>query len=218
MKFFLDYISNVLPDLGADYVRQQTFEEFAMEIIEAKLEVKNPNNNLSEIVNKGKEKTELLRASAKFKSSMNFKYYIDEWLNDFYNNILPKSDFKILDCKVMDYTEIQDILNESLKTNSLKSSIEILSNIMQKKVLNMSNELIQKITAVRKQKLEKIDNNLSVENQQEIRKRIFEESEYEITQLLKGGKKLVLDYIKKIKIERVQDIYMKIINDKERLK
>lgn len=217
-RFFLDYISNVLPDLGVDYVRQQTFEEFTLEIIEAKLEVENPNNNLSEIVNKGKDKTELLRASAKFKSSMNFKYYIDEWLHDFYNNILPKNDFKILDCKVMDYTEMQDILNESLKTNSLKFSIEILSIILQKKVSNRSNELIQKITAIRKQKLEKIDINLSVENQQEIRKRIFEESEYEITQLLKGGKKLVLDYIKKIKIERVQDIYKKIINDKERLK
>ena len=217
-RFFLDYISNVLPDLGVDYVRQQTFEEFALEIIEAKLEVENPNNNLSEIVNKGKEKTELLRTSAKFKSSMNFKYYINEWLNDFYNKVLPKSDFNILDCKVMAYTEMQEILKESLKTNSLKSSIEILSNILQKKVLNMSNELIQKITAVRKQKLEKIDNSLSLELQQEIRKKIFEESEYEIAELLKGGKRLVLDYIKKIKLERVQDIYKKIINDKERLK
>lgn len=217
-RFFLDYISNVLPDLGVDYVRQQTFEEFAMEIIEAKLEVENPNDKLSEIVNNGKEKTELLRASAKFKSSMDFKYYIDEWLYDFYNNILPKNDFKILDFKVMGYEDLKEILNESLKTNSLKSSIEILSNIMQKKVLNMSNDLIQKITAIRKQKIEKIDNNLSEENQQETRKKIFEESEYEITQLLKGGKKLVLDYIKKIKIERVQDIYKKIINDKERLK
>ncbi len=217
-RFFLDYISNVLPDLGVDYVRQQTFEEFALEIIEAKLEVENPNNNLSEIVNKGKEKTELLRTSAKFKSSMNFKYYINEWLNDFYNKVLPKSDFNILDCKVMAYTEMQEILKESLKTNSLKSSIEILSNILQKKVLNMSNELIQKITAVRKQKLEKIDNSLSLELQQEIRKKIFEESEYEIAELLKGGKRLVLDYIKIIKLERVQDIYKKIINDKERLK
>ena len=217
-RFFLDYISNVLPDLGVDYVRQQTFEEFALEIIEAKLEVENPNNNLSEIVNKGKEKTELLQTSAKFKSSMNFKYYIDEWLNDYYNKVLPKSDFNILDCKVMDYKEMQEILNESLKTNSLKSSIEILSNILQKKVSNMSNELIQKITAERKQKLEKIDKSLSLELQQEIRKKIFEESEYEIAELLKGGKRLVLDYIKKIKLERVQEIYKKIINDKERLK
>ena len=32
-KFFLDYISNVLPDLGVDYVRQQTFEEFMLENI-----------------------------------------------------------------------------------------------------------------------------------------------------------------------------------------
>ena len=131
-RFFLDYISDVLPDLGVDYVRQQTFEEFALEIIGAKLEIENPNNILSEIVNNGKEKTELLQASAKFKSSMNFKYCIDDWLYDFYNDILPKNDFKILDCKVIDYKEMQMLLKENLKTNSLKSSIENLSKTMQK--------------------------------------------------------------------------------------
>ena len=216
-RFFLDYISDVLPDLGVNYVRQQTFEEFALEIIGAKIEVENPNIILSEIVNSMKDKTEILKASAKFKSSMNFKYFIDDWLNDFYNNIIPKKDFKILDYTIMNIKEMQDILFENLKTNSLKSSIEILSNIIQKKVSNLSNELIQKITTKRKEKIDKIDSTLDYEQQQEIRKKIFEESEYEITQLLKGGKKLVLDYIKTIKIPKVQELYKIIINEKERL-
>lgn len=217
-RFFLDYISNVLPDLGVDYVRQQTFEEFALEIIGTKLEVENPNDKLSKIVNMRKDKTKFLQLSAKFKSSIEFKYFIDEWLNDYFDEILPKEDFKVLEFKVMDYKEMQDILKHNLKENSLKLSFEILSNIMQKKVANMSNELFDKITATRKMKIEKIDKNLDSNIQQEIRKKIFEESEYEIAQLLKGGKKLVIDYIKKIKIDKIQDIYKKIINDKARLK
>ena len=32
-KFFLNYISNVLPDLGVENVRQYTFEDLAYEII-----------------------------------------------------------------------------------------------------------------------------------------------------------------------------------------
>ena len=217
-RFFLDYISNVLPDLGVDYVRQQTFEEFALEIIGTKLEIENSNDKLSKIVNMGKDKTKTLQLSAKFKSSIEFKYFIDEWLNDYFDKILPKEDFKVLEFKVMDYKEMQDILKQNLRESSLKLSIEILSNIMQKKVANMSNELFDKITATRKMKIEKIDKNLDSNIQQEIRKKIFEESEYEIAQLLKGGKKLVTDYIKKIKIDKIQDIYKKIINDKERLR
>ena len=51
-KFFLDYISNVLPDLGVDYVRQQTFEEFMFENIEGNIEIEPINTELSNIVNK----------------------------------------------------------------------------------------------------------------------------------------------------------------------
>lgn len=217
-RFFLDYISNVLPDLGVDYVKQQTFEEFALEILGLKLDVENPNDKLSKIVNNEKEKTKLIQDSARFKSSIEFKHFLDEWLKYYYNNILPKEDFEILGFKVIEYNEIQGLLNESLKTNSLKASIDILNKIMQKRVSNMSDELIQKITSNRKVKLDRIDSNLGFEKQQEIRKKIFAESEYEIAELFKGGKKLVIDYIKKIKIGRVQDIYKTILNDKERLK
>ena len=54
-KFFLDYISNVLPDLGVDYVRQQTFEEFALDNINDKIQIINPNIELSKIVDEKKE-------------------------------------------------------------------------------------------------------------------------------------------------------------------
>lgn len=217
-KFFLDYISNVLPDLGVDYVKQQTFEELSLEFIDAKLKVENPNYGLSKIVNEGTDKTELLRASAKFKSSIKFKSFIDECIKNFENNILPKEDFKILNYKIMDYYELQMILDENLKHNSLKQSIEILSNVLQKKVLNLSGELIKKITEDRKNKINEISKDLEIKTQQQIRMNIFSESEYEITHLLKGGKKLVKDYINKIKIEKTLALYKKIINDKERLK
>lgn len=49
-KFFLDYISNVLPDLGVDYVRQETFEQLALDIIDEKLEIENVNTKLVEIL------------------------------------------------------------------------------------------------------------------------------------------------------------------------
>lgn len=217
-RFFLDYISNVLPDLGVDYVKQQTFEEFALEILGLKLNVENPNDKLAKIVNSEKEKTKLVQDAARFKSSIEFKHFLDDWLKYYYNNILPEEDFEILGFKVIEHKEIQGLLNESLKTNSLKVSIDILSKIIQKRVSNMSDELIQKITSNRKVKLDRIDSNLGFEKQQEIRKKIFAESEYEIAELFKGGKKLVIDYIKKIKIGRVQDIYKTILNDKERLK
>ena len=51
----------------------------------------------------------------------------------------------------------------------------------------------------RKSKLYNIDKNLSDDKVKEIRLEIFKETEYEMQQLFKGGKKLVLDYLKNFK-------------------
>lgn len=214
-KFFLDYISNVLPDLGVDYVRQQTFEEFSTEIIGDKFNVKSPNIELSKIVNEGKEKTKQIQKSAEFKSSIGFKNLIDEYLEELQENIIPKEDFNILGYVILEYNEIKNIIKESLKRNSLKKSIEILSGILQNKTANNAYELVEKITQKRKEKINKIDVSLSEETQQEVRKTIFEETEYEVSQLLKGGKKLVIDYIKTMKLEKAFLHYRKIINNKK---
>ena len=51
-KFFLNYISNVLPDLGVENVKQYTFEDFAYEVIGKKLKISDNNEKLVTIVNK----------------------------------------------------------------------------------------------------------------------------------------------------------------------
>lgn len=51
-KFFLNYISNILPDLGVDDVRQCTFEDFAYDVIGKKLKISDNNEKLVVIVNK----------------------------------------------------------------------------------------------------------------------------------------------------------------------
>ena len=214
-KFFLDYISNVLPDLGVDYVRQQTFEEFSNEIIGGKLKIEDPNIELAKIVNEGRDKTRLIQDSARFKSSMECRKVIDEYLTNLIDELLPKEDFKIANYVIVEYQEIKRMLRESLSRNCVKDSIDIVSNILQKKVSNISNELIEKITFNRREKINNIDTNLDEETQQRLRKEIFEETEYEVTQLLKGGKKLVTDYIKQIKLEKSIEHYKKIIGSKQ---
>ena len=212
-KFFLDYISNVLPDLGVEYVRQQTFEEFMLENIDANIEVNPINVELSNIVNQN-GKTELIKKSANFKSALRYKELIDEFIDKFLQNCLPKEDFKISGIVVFNYDEIIDIFMNYIKNNSINDSKKMLTAILQKRVSNISDELIDKLSKQRKNKLDNIDNNLSDDKIKEIRLEIFKETEYEIQELLKGGKKLVLDYLKNFKIEKVLPIYKKIINDK----
>lgn len=213
-KFFLDYISNVLPDLGVDYVRQQTFEEFMLENIEGNIEINTVNTELSNIVNKNGN-IDLIKDSASFKSSLIFKDIVDVFISDFLNNNLPKEDFKVTDIIVFTNEEIKKMFMELYKNNSVNDSKKMLSGILQKRLSNISDELIDKLTNTRKKKIEEIDKNLDEEEINKIRLNIFKETEYEIQQLFKGGKKLVQDYLKNFKVEKVLTLYKKLINKKE---
>ncbi len=79
----------------------------------------------------------------------------------------------------------------------------MLTAVLQKKINNIADELIDRISEERKNKLDKIDNNLSEEKIKEIRLNIFKETEYEMQQLFKGGKKLVVDYLKSFRVEKL---------------
>ena len=140
-KFFLDYISNVLPDLGVDYVRQQTFEEFMLENIEGNIEINTVNTELSNIVNKNGN-IDLIKDSASFKSSLIFKDIVDVFISDFLNNNLPKEDFKVTDIIVFTNEEIKKMFMELYKNNSVNDSKRMLSGILQKRLRNISDELI----------------------------------------------------------------------------
>lgn len=216
-KFFLDYISNVLPDLGVDNVRQQTFEEFSLDIIGGNINIKNSNNELSKIVSEDGQNTKFILDSAKFKSCLEFKKMIDEYLVALKEDILDDADFKISEYVIYTHEEMVKILSDALERNCLKDSVEILSNILQKRVYDSSGELVEKITSKRKEKLDYIEKNIDYKLQQNYRKKVFEGTEYEINQLLKGGKKLVLNYIKKIKLGKAIDHYKKIMTYKDKM-
>lgn len=212
-KFFLNYISNVLPDLGVDYVRQQTFEKFMIENIKCDIEVNPINAELSNIVNKNGN-VDLIIQSANFKSSLKFKKLIDEYIDKFLKNNLPKEDFKISNKVIFNSTEIIDMFMDYFKNNSINESKKLLIGVMQKRVSNLADELIDKLTKERKEQLNSIDENLSEEESKKIRLQIFKETEYEMQQLFKGGRKLVLDYFKNFKVDKVLPLYNKIISDK----
>lgn len=216
-KFFLDYISNVLPDLGVDYVRQETFEDLAQSIIKEKIKLEDGNIKLAKIVNNNQNSDEIKKCieASKFKSSISFKEMIDEYLMGLNKNIIDKQDFKIADIQVIKYEEIQNMLMDNYERIPLQDRIDRLSKFMQNRLSNESYNIVDEITKRRKIKLDNINQNMPAKEIQIKRRKIFEETENEINSLLKdGGKKLVNGYIKKIKRYKVIQVYKDIMSNK----
>lgn len=99
-KFFLNYISNILPDLGVNDVKQTTFEDFAYDVIGKKLKISDNNEKLVIIVNKdfneiNDVETDIMIQEAKLKSSIEFKKMVDDYLKIVEDSYIPKQDLEI---------------------------------------------------------------------------------------------------------------------------
>jgi DNA helicase II / ATP-dependent DNA helicase PcrA len=144
-KLFLDYISEVLPNLGVDKVKQKTFEEVAFEILQLKGRVYTKDKKLSDILEdtSGEDK-KYITNSSKVKGTLVYKTMMDRYIQ-----VIEKRDSSIEDIKVEDYILFEKSEIKRLYTKDLinfpinKRKVEIkrylglklnekISNIMDK--------------------------------------------------------------------------------------
>lgn len=205
--FFLNYISNILPDLGVENVKQYTFETFAYQVIGKKLKIADSNEKLVtivnqefDIINQGDIKTMI--QEAKWKSSLEFKEQIDEYLKLVEENYLPKSDFKVQNFSIMAFSEIQDIFINIYRNYPFEQRIVELKKHMLSKLKQKSTYIIEQIKQERSRRIQKLEQEeLTEQEEREERITIFEQYETILQSLEKVDKKLVEAHFKEKKLK-----------------
>lgn len=209
-RFFLNYISNILPDLGVNDVRQCTFEDFAYDVIGKKLKISDNNEKLVIIVNKefdeiNKGKIDIMIKEAKYKSSINFKRIIDEYLFEIENNYIPKNDFCFNEYTIMKYQDIDYLFKHTYKMYNLNTRVNEIEKSLISELKRKTPEIVENIKKERSKKIE----NLSGED----RIKVFDEYDKTIKILEKDYKKLVKKYLSKIPKKDCVQYYKEFIDN-----
>lgn len=204
-KFFLNYISNVLPDLGVENVKQYTFEDLAYEVIGKKLKISDSNEKLVTIVNKEFDEInngdiDTIIAESKLKSSIKFKSKVDEYLKYLEQNYLPKEDFILENVRIMRYENIQKLFEKTYKDLDFEKRINEVKKHIFSKIKNNKEIIEETIKKKRTFKINKMlkDEQLSEEEKRQKRIEIFEESENVLKLLDKNDTKITDIYFSKI--------------------
>ncbi|MBQ7409790.1 MAG: AAA family ATPase [Clostridia bacterium] len=224
-KFFLNYISNVLPDLGVENVKQYTFEDLAYEIIGKKLKISDSNEKLVTIVNKEFDEINngdinTIIQESKLKSSIEFKTIVDGFLKELEENYLPKKDFLLENVRIMRYENIQKLFTETYKDLDFEKRINEVKKHIFSKIKNNKQIIEDTITAKRSARIKAMlkDETLTEEEQREKRIEIFEETESVLKKLEKNDIKIVDSYFNEITrkdaIEHYKDFIENYIFDK----
>lgn len=224
-KFFLNYISNVLPDLGVENVKQYTFEDLAYEIIGKKLKISDSNEKLVTIVNKEFDEInngdiDTIIKESKLKSSIEFKNIVDGYLKQVEDNYLPQKDFIIENIRIMRYENIKKLFTENYKDLEFERRIEEVKKHVFSKIRNNKDTIVEAITAKRKFKINRMlqDDTISEDDKRLKRIEIFEETEDLLKKIYNDNIKVVDIYFNEIRkkdcVEYYKDFIENYIYDK----
>lgn len=92
-NLFSKYISNVLPELGEDNIKEYTFENIFLKLFNNKLSMKTKSENFENIIcSETEEKRTFLRSCDEFKGSGTFLKIIDRFIKYFEQKLIPFED------------------------------------------------------------------------------------------------------------------------------
>lgn len=107
-RFFVNYISGVLPDLDVNNVSQLTYDEIVKRLLSEEIELISDEEKILQSVNMDGVNELFFE---KIKVSMLFQKAIDKFLIDFDKTIVPDKDFVIKDYEILSRKIISDIYN-----------------------------------------------------------------------------------------------------------
>lgn len=114
-RLFLNYISGVLPELGANNVIQTTYADYAFELIGDKYKLTDSEEKLVSIINNKNRvrdegnRTFIIKTSA-FKGSLVFKNVLARYIRSIEINYIPKEDFALEGHTLMSVKEIKNVI------------------------------------------------------------------------------------------------------------
>ncbi|MEG0872848.1 MAG: RNA polymerase recycling motor HelD [Clostridia bacterium] len=196
-KFFIKYISTVLPDLDVGNARQLTYEELAAEFIEEKINIQ---NSADSIIIDGKK----VPYYYKYKTSIKYKEAIDRFIEDYQQEIIYK-DFKINGYTIFKVQELRDVYNLYLSTPAIISRVNMTIKTLSNKI-KMDRQIDIKIK-------EYFDNEIKKNKDDFIKIKELTEKKWDSIDKLKNG--AIKELRKHIKVldSKVLSLYKKFINN-----
>lgn len=221
-RFFLSYISEVLPDLGVENVLQTTFEDFALSILGKKLKLKNPNEKLSLLINNNisknlKQKNQIIKTNSTFKSSLDFKNVIDKYLKLIENNFIPRDDFTIETFVLIKYERLREMFLMEYKHLPMGKRINEIKKTLTNTLRKNKEPIIEEVIRLYDEKIELVKEGMKDCNER--RKIIIEIADTRdalVEKIKRKSRTIVREYLNKFKVLSPVEYYRNFLEDEAR--
>jgi len=199
-RFFLSYISDVLPDLGVEKIRQTTFEDFAAEYTGEHIKIKTSADILAASIEPNAQRQSSMNAS-RLKSSLRYKELIEKYVKAVIPKVLPDKSFVIEGAVVMDIREIKLSYLRDYSFIPALRRVEKLISVLELKLKGKKNAITEHIERAYEEKKERIKRRTpdSDERRQTIIA-LLDERDAKLKDLKKTFRTAIKDYVATFKM------------------
>ncbi|WP_110113566.1 RNA polymerase recycling motor HelD [Bacillus sp. CGMCC 1.16541] len=218
-RLFIDYISDVLPELGVDNILQTTFVDYVKKCLGKPVKLKHSDEKLLAFLNKEYENPNQMQWLSSFKGSLPFRDMVDRYLEDVLQTLLPKDDFFVANFRLYKAKKIHHLLCEEYAYLPYYKRIDKVKRVLQNYVRTEKKEMIKRVTAFYDQKLEKalFQYDESPQRKAYVSKAL-DKKEEALKNIQSGVKTAVTAYIKKLPHHDVFYYYKQLVTSEKLMK
>lgn len=135
-RLFLNYIADVLPELGADKVRQTTFIDFVQSVVGRKYKLMDTEEKLHSFLSSAPgspsgDSLKRLAWESKFLGSASFKEAVEDFFKQWEQNYLSELDFKLLDTVIYSASDIKRLFLHDYKYLPVFKRVDQIRKVLQ---------------------------------------------------------------------------------------
>ncbi len=174
-RLFLNYISDVLPDLGVEEINQTTFEDLTMTLLDKELRIISSEEKFYKLINNyssTEDYRDKLKFTSWFKGSLLLKDILDNYIKDASKELCPDKELKVCEYTIFPKKEMSDMFNVQYTYLSLIPRLQRIKKYVKNNIKYRVKEKQHEISLEYNKKAQSVKQNINDDD--ELRQKLVE--------------------------------------------
>ncbi|UOQ92667.1 AAA family ATPase [Halobacillus shinanisalinarum] len=207
-RLFIQYISEVLPELGVNRAKQTTFSDFVQHIIQVDWPVVSQHDVLMGTIEKAEEGETRHLQMAGYKGSKAFKQLLDRYIQKVKQTYIVEEDFMLAEFKIKSGANIKRLFLKDFQHFPYEVRVEKIKRVLQSELRRKKKQIIEKVAAKYDDELDKALFGMKDKDKRKTRVSfLITRKEERLNELKKQARTAVSRYMKQFPKHKLTNLY-----------
>ncbi|MEH7237855.1 RNA polymerase recycling motor HelD [Bacillus sp. JJ1562] len=214
-RLFIDYISEVLPELGVDHILQTTYVDFVKKCLGKPFKLTKSDGKLLGFIHDEFKNPDMIKWISAFKGSLEYRDMLEHYVDDILSSLLPQEDFFVSKFKLYKARDIHHLMTYEYRYLPYYKRIDKVKKVLQNTVRLQKKNMIHKVTKFYDDKLDNVlfKTKIDPEKRRRYVTKALDKKAALVEEITKQSRTAVNTYIKKLPHHDVFYYFQKFVSE-----